>query len=190
MRVRNINPKAGGCVPQSEESFKMSTEVKSEVKGQTKKESLPTPQLSVSTLNYSTAVSINTATNVPLTDILDDKSRTKSIEDSITAPSSSSQNLTNVTETSTGSTSVSKIKSQEKNKEIRATFNPEEARTALRKREQEKIKDTVETSQIRREQKASVNGEPETDDCYSGAISACPGRPTTAPSTTTETHCK
>lgn len=188
MRVRNINSTAGGYVPQSEESFKMSTEIKSEVKGQTKKEPLLAPQLSVSTLKNSTAVSMNTATNVPLTDILDtahDKSQTKSIEDSIKAASGSPQNLTNVTETSTGSTSVSKVKSQEKNKEIRVTFNPGETRTALREREQEKIKDTDETSQIRREQKASVNGEPETDD-----IAACPGRPTTAPSTTTETHCK
>ncbi|XP_056115495.1 collagen alpha-3(V) chain-like [Rhinichthys klamathensis goyatoka] len=189
MRARNINSTARGYVPQSEESFKMSTAVKSEVKGQTKKEPLPTAQLSVSTLKNSTAFSMNTATNVPLTDILDtanDKSLTKSIEDSIT--SGSPQNLTNVTETSTGSTSVSKVKSQEKNKEIRVTFNPGEASTALREREQEKIKDTDETSQIRREQKASVNGESETDDCYSGAIAACPGRPTTAPSTTTENH--
>jgi len=193
MRVRNINSTAGGYVPQSEESFKMSTAVKSEVKGQTKKKPLPTPQLSVSTLKNSTAFSMNTATNVPLTDILktaNEKSQTKSIEDSITAPSGSPQNLNNVTETSTGRTSVSKVKSQEKNKEIRVTFSPGEASTALREREQENIKDTDETLQIRREQKASVNGESETDDCYSGAIAACPGHPTTAPSITTENRCK
>lgn len=212
MRVRNINLTTGGYVPQSEE---MRTEVKLEVKGQTKKEPLPTPQLSVSTLKNSTAVSMNTATNVHPTDTLDtanDTSRTKSVEDSITAPSSSPQNLSSVMETSTRSTSVRKVKSKEKNKEFRATSRPTtpmqtqpvavtqripfhqpgsprvEASTALREREQEKIKDTDETSQIRREQKAPVNGESETNDCYSGAFAACPGRPTTAPST--QTHCK
>lgn len=214
MRVRNINLTTGGYVPQSEESFKMSTDFKLEVKSQTKKEPLPTPQLSVSTLKNSTAVSMNTSTNVHPTDTLDsanDTSRTKSVEDSITAPSGSPQNLSSVMETSTSSTSVRKVKSKEKNKEFRATSRPTpmqtqpvavtqripfhqpgsprvEASTALREREQEKIKDTDETSQIRREQKAPVNGELETDDCYSGAIAACPGRPTTAPST--QTHCK
>lgn len=215
MRVRNINLTTGAYVPQSEKSFKMRTEVKLEVKGQTKKGPLPTPQLSVSTLKNSITVSMNTATNVHPTDTLDtanDTSRIESVEDSITAPSGSPQNLSGIMETSTSSTSFRKVKSKEKNKEFRATSRPTtpmqtqpvavtqqipfhqpgsprvEASTALREREQEKIKDTDETSQIRREQKAPVNGESETNDCYSGAFAACSGRPTTAPST--QTHCK
>ncbi len=229
--VRIIDSTAGSSVSQSKESF-MSTEVKSEVKGQTNKEPLQTLQSSVSILKNSTelAISMNTnpvemsrtATNVHPTDILDtanDASRTKSVKDSITAPSGSLRNLTRATmETSTGSASVNKVKSLEKNEEIRTTSRPttpmqiqpvaitqqmpfhqpgspsaerEEASTALRERE-----DTDETPQIRQEdlryrseQKTPVTEESETDDCYSGDTAACSGRLTTVPNTT-ETHRK
>lgn len=226
--VRNIDSTAGSSVSQSKGSFKMSTEVK----GQTNKEPLQILQSSVSNLKNSTdlAISMNTnpvemsrtATNVHPTDILDtanDASRTNSVKDSITAPSGSLRNLTRATmETSTGSTSVNKVKSLEKNEEIRTTSRPttpmqtqpveitkqmpfhqpgspsaerEEASTALRERE-----NTDETAQIRQEdlryrseQKAPVTAESEPDDCYAGDTADCSGRPTTVPNTT-ETHCK
>ncbi len=46
--IRNIDSTAGSSVSQSKESFQMSTEVKSEVKGQANKEPLQTLQSSVS----------------------------------------------------------------------------------------------------------------------------------------------
>ncbi len=222
--VRNIDSTAGSSVSQSKESFQMSTEVKSEVKGQANKEPLQTLQSSVSNLKNST-ISMNTnpvemsrtATNVHPTDISDtanDASRTKSVKDSITAPSDSLRNLTHATmETSTGSTPVNRVKSLEKNEEIRTTSRPttpmqtqpveitqqkpfyqpgspsaerEEDSTALRERE-----NTDETAQIRQEdlRYRSEQKESEPDDCYSADTAVCSGRPTTVPNTT-ETHCK
>lgn len=226
VNVRNIDSTAGSYVSQYKETFKMSAEVKLEVKGQTKTEPLQTLQ------NNSTefSISLNTkpvsgTTNVHPTDTADDASRTKSVKDSIAAPSGSPRNLTSVSmETGTGSTSVNKVKSLEKNEEIRATSRPmtpmqtqpaaitqqipfhqpgspsaerQEASSALRESEQEQIKHTDETPKTRQEdlrfrseQKAPVIEESETEDCSTGDIAACLGRPTTATSTTTETHCK
>lgn len=136
--VRNIDSTAGSSVSQSKESFKMNTEVKLEVKGQSNKKPLQTLQSSVIILKNSTelAISVNsnpvemsrTATNVHPTDILGTAkyaSQRKSVKDSITAPNGSLRNLTRATmETSTGSASVNKVKSLEKNEEIRATSRP------------------------------------------------------------------
>ncbi|XP_073724137.1 uncharacterized protein [Misgurnus anguillicaudatus] len=113
----------------------MSTDVRSEVKDQTLKESLPTPQLSVSDLKNNTEFIVaidmkhgeisgteHTVTNVHPTHNV---SRDKSTEGSISPAIASPQNWTAVTmETSTGSTSVNKASSQEKQAEIRATRGP------------------------------------------------------------------
>ncbi|XP_043103286.1 uncharacterized protein LOC122350673 [Puntigrus tetrazona] len=218
---QNISSTAGSSISQSKDSIKISTEDKSEVKGQTNKELLQTLQPSVSVLKNSTelAVSMNTnpveisrtATNIHPIEILDsanNASWTKSVKDSITAPSGSLQNLTRAAmETSTGSASVNKVKSLEKNEEIRVTSRPttpmqtqpvaitqlmpfhqtgspsaerQEASTAPRERE-----DADETPQIRQEeQQAPVTEELETDDCYTGDTAACSEHPNT-PNTTT-----
>ncbi|XP_026106731.1 collagen alpha-1(XXVII) chain A-like [Carassius auratus] len=226
--IRNIDSTAGRSVSQSKESFKMSTDVKLEVKGQTNKEPLQILQSSVIILKNRTelAISVNSnpvemprpAKNVHPTDILGtakDSSRTKSVKDSITAPSGSLRNLTRATmETSTGSASVNKVKSLEKNEEIRATIRPttpmqtqpmemtqqkpfhqpgSPSAEREEEREQEKIKDTDEAPQIRQEDlryrsEQKVTEVSETDDCYSGDTAACSGRPTTVPNTATETH--
>lgn len=95
----------------------MSTDVRSEVKDQTFKEPLPTSQLSVSDLRSRTE---HTVTNVhPTHNVSQDESTEGSISPAIASP----QNWTAVTmETSTGSTSVNKASSQEKQAEIRATL--------------------------------------------------------------------